>query len=214
MAIKTLCPIRDIKGWHSYNKCPYTKSLFLKAGVSDVLHTSGRKERFFNALQKNVGSGGHLTKEVMKKALGEFQHELDSNQFYKLCAAVLPDEKQRFSVGGSSVSGNRSGPSSILGGGVGSKEGAMSSKSVQPNVARFTPAGLKGSAPDNSKNNSSPEAKAEISTKQPLGLAANVLAANLNREGNFSGNKSGRSGTEKEGDFFGAIKATMKNKRS
>lgn len=97
MAIKTLCPIRDIKGWHNYNECPYTKSLFSRAGVSDVLYTSGRKERFFVALQKNVGRDGHLTKEVMKKTLGEFQHELDHESFYKLSAAILPTEKQRFS---------------------------------------------------------------------------------------------------------------------
>lgn len=97
MSIKTLCPIRDIKGWRNYNKCPYTKSLFLRAGVSDILHTSGRKEKFFAALQKNAGREGYLTKDAMKKTLGELKHELDSKSFYKLCAAVLPDEKQRFS---------------------------------------------------------------------------------------------------------------------
>ncbi len=96
MAKNTLCPIRDIKGWRNYNKCPYTKSLFSKAGVSDILHTSGRKERFFNALQKNVGRDGYLTKDAMKKTLGEFKYELDSNQFYKLSTAVLPNEAQRF----------------------------------------------------------------------------------------------------------------------
>lgn len=96
--VKTLCPIRDIKGWQKYNNCPYTKSLFRKKGVSDALYTSGRKEKFFKTLQKNVGRSGYLTKDAMKKTLGEFKSELSSNDFYKLCTSIFPDEKQRFSV--------------------------------------------------------------------------------------------------------------------
>lgn len=98
MAKNTLCPIKDIKGWRSYNRCPYTKSLFARPGISDVLYTSGQKEKFFGALQKNVGREGYLTKEAMKKTLGELKHELDPKSFYKLCAAVLPEEKQRFAL--------------------------------------------------------------------------------------------------------------------
>ncbi|OGI25144.1 MAG: hypothetical protein A3J76_02970 [Candidatus Moranbacteria bacterium RBG_13_45_13] len=106
--VKTLCPIRDIKGWRKYYHCPYAKSLYIKPGVSDALRTSGRKERFFRTLQENVGREGYLTKEKMKKTLGEFKSELSSNDFYKLCTSIFPDEKQRFTMSsaGKEISAN------------------------------------------------------------------------------------------------------------
>lgn len=210
MAPKTLCPIRDIKGWHNYSKCPYTKSLFTKAGVSDVLHTSGRKERFFNALQKNVGPEGHLTKDAMKRTLGEMQHELDSNQFYKLCAAVLPEEKQRFLAGGNvspAVSATKA--ESKVETGIG--------KNTQPDMKGLVPPGMKTNFQSVSKDGmpfsgQSPEAgtKTGIAAKQPPGLAANAYIAGLNRG---RGNIPGETGGENKTSFFDAMRATIKNKQ-
>ncbi len=98
MSAKTLCPIRDIKGINKYQYSSYARDIFSRPSVSDVLHNTTRKQKFFEILQKNTGKEGHLTKEKMMKTLGEFRHELDPDQFYRLSRAILPEEKQRFSL--------------------------------------------------------------------------------------------------------------------
>lgn len=219
MAKKTLCDIKDIKGWKNYNKCPYTKSLYSKAGVSDVLHNSVRKEKFFKTLQKNVGRDGYLTNDAMKKTLGEFKNELDQNQFYKLAAAVLPNEKQRYSLGRSGVSENKSGPSNISGGGVGSKKETVSGKTVQPNIAKFIPAGLKAGILGSQNSSSFPskvspevETESESLAKQPLGLAASIGVMKMRDIMSGRGKEAELGSARKGMSFSDALSATMKNK--
>jgi hypothetical protein len=191
MAVKTLCPIKDIKGWHHYDKCPYTKSLFSKAGVSDVLSTSGRKERFFKALQKNVGRDGHLTKDVMKRTLGDFMHEIDSTQFYKLSSSIFPNESQRFSMGGNTSVSGKIGTNPVSGNALGDKP---SSSNISKNEV-----------PLKTDSASSQIIQNNPATFSPVRMRASVYRSAPSESG---------SSQEKGHDFFRSMKSTMKNRHN